>query len=80
LGAYEYNPTIPHPADVNQNFIIEQSEYNSYNTAWRNNNSWNIEPKTIPIEYNTRSGFILENGGSYINNGAMKPLCWTPDN
>ncbi|MBF0450154.1 MAG: hypothetical protein HQK75_05590 [Candidatus Magnetomorum sp.] len=80
MGAYEYNPTLTHPADTNTNFIIEENEYTTYNNAWRNNLPWTKDPVNIPIEYNTRAGFIIENGGSYINTGAMKPLCWTPDN
>jgi hypothetical protein len=79
IGAYEYNPTTPHPADINANFNIEESEYNNYNNSWRNNIEWTKSPIDIPIEYNTRAGFIIENGGSYTNTGAMKPLCWTPD-
>ena len=79
VGAYEYNPTIPHPADTNVNFVIEESEYNAYNNAWRNNLPWAGSPENIPIEYNTRAGFLVENGGAYTNTGAMKPLCWTPN-
>ncbi|ETR70826.1 MAG: hypothetical protein OMM_02955 [Candidatus Magnetoglobus multicellularis str. Araruama] len=79
IGAYEYNPTIPHPADTNSNFTIEESEYDAYNNAWRNNLPWTQTPENIPIEYNTRAGFLAENGGAYTNTGAMKPLCWTPN-
>jgi len=80
IGAYEYNPTIPHPADTNKNFIIEESEYTSYNNSWHENLPWSTEQTEIAIEYNTRAGFLIENGGSYTNTGAMKPLCWTPNN
>jgi parallel beta-helix repeat protein len=79
MGAYEYNPTIPHPADTNSNFTIEESEYTAYNNAWRSNLPWTNTPENIPIEYNTRAGFLAENGGAYTNTGAMKPLCWTPN-
>jgi hypothetical protein len=78
MGAYEYNPTFPHPADTNQNFIIEENEYTAYNNSWHQNLPWPTEPITIPIEYNTRAGFLIENGGSYTNSGEMKPLCWKP--
>ena len=80
MGVYEYNPKVSHPADTNTNFNIEENEYNTYNNAWRNNLKWTKHPINIPIEYNTRAGFIVENGGSYTNTGAMKPLCWTPEN
>jgi len=80
IGAYEYNPTIPHPADTNKNFIIEESEYTPYNTSWHQNLPWSTEPTEIEIEYNTRAGFLIENGGAYTNTGAMKPLCWKPIN
>jgi len=80
IGAYEYNPTIPHPADTNKNFIIEESEYTPYNNSWHQNLPWPTEPTEIEIEYNTRAGFLIENGGAYTNTGAMKPLCWKPIN
>jgi len=80
IGAYEYNPTIPHPADTNKNFIIEESEYTPYNNSWHKNLPWSTELTEIEIEYNTRAGFLIENGGAYTNTGAMKPLCWTPIN
>jgi hypothetical protein len=80
MGAYEYNPTIPHPADTNKNFIIETSEYEAYNDSWHEYLPWSTEPTEIEIDYSTRAGFLVESGGSYTNTGAMKPFCWIPTN
>jgi len=83
IGAYEYNTDAKHPADTNSNWIIEESEFTSYNNSWRNRGysySSYYDGNLIPIDYVTRAGYIVESGGSYINTGAGKPVCWTPNN
>ena len=80
LGAYEFTTNTPHPADTNENWVIESEEFTTYNTAWKNANTWPTRPNQIPAEYVTRSGFLLKKGGHYKNVGLPKPLCWMPDN
>jgi len=80
IGAFEFSPNIMHPADTNQNWVIETNEFNSYNEAWKKGNLWINGPNPIPASYLTRSGFLMQRGGSYKNIGISKPLCWVPDN
>ena len=80
LGAYEFTTNTPHPADTNENWVIESEEFTTYNTAWKNANTWPTLPNQIPAEYVTRSGFLLKKGGHYKNVGLPKPFCWMPDN
>jgi len=78
MGAYEHSTIAMHPADTNQDYTITQSEFNSYNQAWRNNTDWQTSQKTIAADFLTRAGYILQKGGRYHNTGARKPLCWEP--
>jgi len=75
IGAFEYNTTAMHPADTNQNWIIEESEFTEYNNIWKNRGLW--DGSLIPINFMTRAGYIIESGGTYHNSGAGKPICWT---
>ncbi len=78
MGAYEHSTTALHPADTNQNWILELSEFNAYNTAWRNSTDWSTAPSTIPMDYVTRAGYLSKSGGTYHNTGSNRPMCWTP--
>jgi hypothetical protein len=83
LGAYEFTTNTPHPADINENWVIESEEFNAYNTAWKNVNSWPTIPNQIPAEYLTRAGLLLKKGGRYKDVsilGIPRPLCWMPNN
>ena len=79
IGADEFNNTDLHPADLNDNGIIEESEYNAYAAAWKNDQSWSRTPNPVPADYVTRAGYLLKNGGGYYNNGGVKPVCWKPN-
>ncbi len=81
IGAYERYTDARHPADLNENWIIEDTElkeFTNYNNAWRNNNDWVNGPNPIPMSYVTRAGYLLQKGGGYQNTGVGKPACWTP--
>ena len=80
MGAYEFTTNRTHPADTNQNWVIESDEFSAYNNAWKNAENWPIEPAVIPSEYLTRCGFLLKKGGRYKDVGLNRPLCWMPDN
>jgi formylglycine-generating enzyme required for sulfatase activity len=67
---------INHPADINKNWIIEIKEFNDYNEAWRKNIQWQTLPYTIPKDYVTRCGFLLNYGGVYYYSEEQPPLCW----
>jgi len=80
MGAYEFSNTDPHPADLNNNWVIEESEYNAYAAAWKNDQEWSRGPNPIPADYVTRAGYLLESGGNYENDGSGgKPVCWIPE-
>ncbi len=78
LGAFEHSTTDFHPADANENWIIETDEFTAYGNAWRAGITWETGPNPIPIDYVTRAGFLKESGGSYHNEGGGKPGCWVP--
>ncbi len=78
LGCYEFNNTACHPADVNQNWAIDATEYANYAAAWKNNQSWPTGPANIPADFVTRAGYLQNQGGTYHNDGAGAPLCWKP--
>ncbi|RLA03579.1 MAG: hypothetical protein DRQ54_10585 [Gammaproteobacteria bacterium] len=76
LGAYEFNNDEAHPADLNENWILEASEYTAYAAAWKNDQTWSAGPVPIPADYVTRAGYLKEKGGAYYNDGGAKPICW----
>ena len=80
IGAYERSTTALHPADLNGNWVIELTEFNSYNDAWRANTDWANEPNPVPMDYVTRAGYLLQKGGGYQNIGVGKPATWVPSN
>jgi len=67
-----------HPVDTNQNNVIEQSEFDTYNKVWRSDTLWPSTGKLIPTNYLTRAGHLLLNGGSYKDSGGDMPMCWIP--
>lgn len=78
LGCYEFNNTAYHPADANQNWAIDATEYANYAAAWKNNQPWPTGQASIPADYVTRAGYLQNQGGTYHNDGAGAPLCWKP--
>jgi len=80
IGAYERTTAALHPADLNENWIIEQTEFDNYNDAWRNNSTWGVDPNPIPIDFVSRAGYLLQSGGGYHNIGVGKPACWVSNN
>jgi predicted outer membrane repeat protein len=78
LGCYEFNNTVFHPADANQNWVITAAEYAAYAAAWKNSQPWPVAPVQIPADYVTRAGLLQNQGGTYHNDGAGAPLCWKP--
>jgi formylglycine-generating enzyme required for sulfatase activity len=67
-----------HPADNIQNKIIEQSEFDTYNHAWRSGMSWLSTGEPVLTNYLTRAGHLLLNGGAYQDSGGDMPMCWVP--
>ncbi len=76
LGAYEHSSVVLHPADTDMDGTLTSNEVTVYGDAWRTGASWPTPPTTIPIDYVTRAGFLLQNGGDYQNKGGGKPLNW----
>lgn len=80
IGAFERSTSDLHPADSDADGSISSKEFESYNQAWRNNESWSTEPRSIPVDYVTRAGYLLQKGGAYKNIGVGKPATWVPVN
>jgi hypothetical protein len=80
IGAYERSTAQLHPADTDENSVISQAEFDAYNAAWRTNESWTVAPEVIPVDFVTRAGYLLQNGGAYKNIGVGKPQTWVPLN
>ncbi len=80
IGAYERETSSLHPADINGDQAISQSEFDNYNAAWRTNEMWTVAPEVIPVDFVTRAGFLLQKGGTYNNIGVGKPQTWVPIN
>lgn len=78
MGCYEFDNTGGHPADLDDNFVISQAEYDNYAAAWKNDLGWSRGPQPIDADYVTRAGFILNNGGTYHNDGGAIPTNWKP--
>jgi len=54
-----------HPADTNQDWKISGQEFDAYNKAWQNKESWPVGPNPIPMDYVTRAGFLMSGGQRY---------------
>ena len=80
IGAFERSAAALHPADTNGDSSISSAEFEAYNSAWRNNEIWSVAPETIPVDFVTRAGYLLQKGGSYKNIGVGKPATWVPVN
>ena len=80
IGAYERATTALHPADTNGDNAISQEEFDAYNLAWRGNDKWTSSTEVIPVDFVTRAGYLLQNGGAYKNIGVGKPRTWVPLN
>ena len=80
IGAYERETSSLHPADINGDQTISQTEFDNYNAAWRTNELWTVAPEVIPVDFVTRAGFLLQKGGTYKNIGVGKPQTWVPVN
>ena len=79
IGAYERFTGALHPADANEDQSISHQEFDAYNAAWRTNETWPTAPSTIPVDFVTRAGYLLQKGGAYKNIGAGKPATWVPE-
>jgi len=77
IGAYEFSNATTHPADIDNNWTIDASEFQTYNTHWKTGQLWN--DTLIPINYVTIAGWIYKKGQQYGNTGAGKPQCWVPN-
>ena len=80
IGAFERSVAALHPADTNGDSTISGSEFEAYNSAWRNNEIWSVAPETIPVDFVTRAGYLLQKGGAYKNIGVGRPATWVPVN
>jgi len=80
IGAYERETSSLHPADINGDQTISQTEFDNYNAAWRTNELWTVAPEVIPVDFVTRAGFLLQKGGTYKNIGVGQPQTWVPLN
>jgi len=80
IGAYERSTAQLHPADIDGDGTISQSEFDAYNAAWRTGDDWSAAPTKIPVDYVTRAGYLLQKGGVYKNIGVGKPATWVPVN
>jgi hypothetical protein len=79
MGCYEFGNSIPHPADVNGDWVISDAEYTAYAAAWKNDQTWGVGPNPIPADYVTRAGYLKsQSGGAYHNDGSARPVCWKP--
>jgi len=78
IGAFERSAAALHPADTNGDSSISSAEFEAYNSAWRNNEIWSVAPETIPVDFVTRAGYLLQKGGAYKNIGVGKPATWVP--
>jgi hypothetical protein len=80
LGCYEFTTNVTHPADTNGVFVITAAEFNAYATAWKSGQAWtsgpNSGPNPIPVNYATRAGYLMTNGGAYYNDGSARPVNW----
>jgi predicted outer membrane repeat protein len=77
IGAYEFTDNAQHPADTDNNWTIDASEFQTYNTHWQAGKLWNDQK--IPMDYATIAGLIYKKGQHYHNTGAGKPQCWVPN-
>jgi len=77
IGAYEFTDNAQHPADTDNNWTIDASEFQTYNTHWQIGKLWNDQK--IPMDYATIAGLIYKKGQHYHNTGAGKPQCWVPN-
>jgi formylglycine-generating enzyme required for sulfatase activity len=55
-----------HPADTNQDWQITAQEFQAYNQAWQQNQSWPQGTVPIPLTDLTRAAYLLSNGGNYF--------------
>ncbi len=77
IGADEMSNTDPHPADLNDDWVISEAEYTAYAAAWKNDQAWSRQPTPIPADFVTRAGYLKQqSGGAYRNDGGPKPVCW----
>ncbi len=80
IGADEMSNTDPHPADLNDDWVISEAEYTAYAAAWKNDQAWSRQPSPVPADFVTRAGYLRQQaGGSYRNDGGPKPTCWVPN-
>jgi hypothetical protein len=71
---------VHHPADVNSDFVMNQTEVTAYAAAWRNGEPWSIAPNPIPESYVTRAASLWRSGERFLFNPSLgaAPNCWVP--
>ncbi|HOC67285.1 MAG TPA: S8 family serine peptidase [Candidatus Hydrogenedentes bacterium] len=68
-SASDSDPPVPHPADLNEDFLIVMSEAIAYLAGWQQG--------TNPIGYAIRAAYLWQNGEWYLYNGSLTPpTCW----
>ncbi len=71
---------VKHPADLDKNYTLTSEECNLYYSSWLAGEPWKNNPSEIPIEYVTRTGYLLNFGGTYTQDTSIPnpPLYWIP--
>jgi len=68
-----------HPADTNKDWQISLEEFNAYNTAWRQSETWPDSLNPIPGEYVARAGYLYKKGNCYYEYESTAPMNWESD-
>ena len=72
-------PSEPHPADTNRDWMLSNTGFSAYGAAWRNGQAWPTGPSPIPLDYVTRAGHLAANGPEYRQvSGEALPRVWEP--
>ncbi len=62
--------TLPHPADINEDFRMVLSEAIAYLAGWQQGGN--------PMAYAIRAAYLWQNGERYTYNSSLEPpMCWT---
>lgn len=69
--------TVPHPADLNADFIISTNEMTNYGDAYLHQTSWPIPPSPINSVFYSRAYYLFRLGPAYhVDPSTNPPLCW----
>ena len=68
-----------HPADTDQNWVLDINEIVAYGTAWKTGAIWPTPPNPILIDYLTNAALIWKIGEVYhYDLSQSAPQCWQP--